>query len=77
MRRELPDQLLIINEHHLREVMTEYLQHYNTARPHRTLGQLPPAQAGTPPLLIDLTQYRVGRKQVLGGAPDLPDCGSL
>jgi hypothetical protein len=47
LRRELLDQLLIINEHHLREVMTEYLQHYNTARPHRTLGQLPPAQAGT------------------------------
>jgi putative transposase len=67
LRRELLDQLLIINEHHLREVMTEYLQHYNTARPHRTLGQLPPAQAGTPPPQIDLAQYRVRRKQVLGG----------
>jgi putative transposase len=49
LRRELLDRLLIINEHHLRQVLTEYLQHYNTARPHRTLGQLPPAQAGTPP----------------------------
>jgi hypothetical protein len=47
--------------------MTEYLQHYNTARPHRTLGQLPPAQAGTPPPQIYLAQYRVRRKQVLGG----------
>ena len=54
LRRELLDRLLIINEHHLREVMTEYLQHYNTARPHRTLAQLPPAQEGTPPLQIDL-----------------------
>ena len=47
--------------------MTEYLQHYKTARPHRTLGQLPPAQAGTPPPQIDLAQHRVRRKQVLGG----------
>jgi len=39
----------LINEHHLRQVLTDYLRHYNTARPHRTLGQLPPAHAGTPP----------------------------
>jgi len=45
LRRELFDQMLIVNEHHLGQVLTEYLIHYNTARPHRTLGQLPPAQA--------------------------------
>jgi putative transposase len=38
LRRELLDRLLILNERHLRQVLTEYLQHYNTARPHRTLG---------------------------------------
>jgi putative transposase len=32
LRRELLDRLLIVNEHHLRRVMAEYLQHYNTAR---------------------------------------------
>ena len=32
LRRELLDRLLIVNEHHLRLVLTEYLQHYNTAR---------------------------------------------
>ena len=37
LRRELPGRLLIVNEHHLRQVLTEYLRHYNTARPHRTL----------------------------------------
>ena len=37
---ELFDRLLIVNEHHLRRVLTEYLLHYNTARPHRALGQL-------------------------------------
>ena len=38
LRREVFDRLLIINEHHLRQVLTEYLLHYNTARPHRSLG---------------------------------------
>ena len=67
LRRELFDRLLIVNEHHLRRVLTEYLIHYNTARPHRTLGQLPPAQAHARLAQIDLAEYRVRRKQVLGG----------
>jgi transposase InsO family protein len=33
LRRELLDRLLIVNEHHLRRVLTEYLRHYNTAWP--------------------------------------------
>jgi len=67
LRRELLDRMLIINEHHLRRVLTEYLTHYNTARPHRALGQLPPAQAHARPPEIDLAEHRVRRKQVLGG----------
>jgi putative transposase len=43
------DRVLIVNEHHLRQVLTEYLLHYNDARPHRSLGQLTPAQADTRP----------------------------
>jgi len=42
-----PDQMLILSEHHLRQVLTEYLRHYNTGRPHRTLGQVQPARAAT------------------------------
>jgi putative transposase len=67
LRRELFDRLLILNEHHLRRALTEYLIHYHTARPHRTLGQLPPAQAHARLPQIDLAAYRVRRKQVLGG----------
>ena len=67
LRRELPGRLLILNERHLRQVLTEYLHHYNTARPHRTLGQLPPAQAGTPPPQINLAGHRIRRKRALGG----------
>jgi transposase InsO family protein len=67
LRRELLDQMLIINEHHLRQVVTEYLTHYNTARPHRALDQLPPAQAHTRPPEIDLAEHRIRRRQALGG----------
>jgi transposase InsO family protein len=67
LRRELFDRLLIVNEHHLGRVLTEYLMHYNTARPHRSLGQLAPAQARTRPPRINLAEHRIRRKQVLGG----------
>ncbi len=41
---------------------------HHAARPHRCLGQLTPAQAGTrPPEPVNLAEYRVRRKQVLGG----------
>jgi transposase InsO family protein len=66
LRRELSGRLLIVNEHHLRRVLTEYLRHYNTARPHRALGQLAPAQAHARPLEINLAEHRILRKQVLG-----------
>jgi putative transposase len=67
LRRELFDRSLIVNEQHLRRVLTEYLRHYNTARSHRALGQLPPAQADTRPPQIDLAEHRIHRKQILGG----------
>jgi putative transposase len=68
LRRELPGRSLIVNEHHLRRVLTEYLLHYNTARPHRSLGQLTPAQAGTrPPEPVNLAEHRIHRKQILSG----------
>jgi putative transposase len=68
LRRELLDRLLIIDEQHLHRVLTEYLMHYNTARPHRSLGQLTPAQADTcPPEPVNLAEHRIRRKQVLSG----------
>ena len=42
LRRELLDRILIVNQHHLRRILATYLHHFNTARPHRTLGQLAP-----------------------------------
>jgi transposase InsO family protein len=39
LRRELPDRTLILDQAHLRAVLAEYQEHYNTARPHQGLDQ--------------------------------------
>jgi putative transposase len=39
LRRELLDRTLILNQAHLRAVLTEYQEHYTIARPHQGLGQ--------------------------------------
>ena len=65
-RRELSGRLLILNEHHLRRVLTEYLLHHNQPRPHRSPGQLAPAQAPTRPPQTNLAEHPIRRKQVLG-----------
>jgi putative transposase len=38
VHREALDWLLIAGERHLWQVLSEYVQHYNLARPHRSLG---------------------------------------
>jgi putative transposase len=68
LRRELLDRILIVNEHHLRRILAICLQHFNTARPHRTLGQLTPAQAeNQPPPAINLADHQIRRRPILGG----------
>jgi putative transposase len=42
VRRECTDRMLIVGQRHLRHVLAEYTDHYNTHRPHRTLSQTPP-----------------------------------
>jgi hypothetical protein len=42
LRRECLDHLLITGPRHLTAVLQEYLTHYNTHRPHRSLRQHPP-----------------------------------
>jgi transposase InsO family protein len=68
LRRELLDRILIVNERHLRRVISIYLEHFNTARPHRSLGQLAPAQAETrAPEPVNLAEYRIRRTPILNG----------
>ena len=44
IRRECLDHVVIINEGHLRSVLTEYTKYYNENRPHRSLGFFPPVK---------------------------------
>src|SRR5215472_13276895 len=41
-RREALDWLLVVSERHLRCILKEYVEHYNRARPHRSLELRPP-----------------------------------
>jgi transposase InsO family protein len=66
LRRELFDRILIVNERHLR--LTDYLHHFNAARPHRALAQLAPAQTETqPPHGINRADHQMHRRPILDG----------
>jgi transposase InsO family protein len=64
LRRECLDHLLITGPRHLAVVLQEYLEHYNTHRPHRSLGQHPPAGCTPPPTSAIVRPLRRDR---LGG----------
>jgi putative transposase len=65
VRRELLDRTLILNQRHAAAVLAEYAEHYNSHRPHRTLGQAAPL----PPLPQRTTSdtNTVQRRDRLGG----------
>ncbi len=42
LRRELLDRTIIWNRHQLERLVVDYIDHYNTHRPHRSLEQRPP-----------------------------------
>jgi len=64
-RRECLDRMLITGERHLRLVLAEYVDHYNTHRPYRALQQNPPAGRAHPP--AEVTSMRALRRDRLGG----------
>lgn len=63
-REECLDHVLILNEGHLRRVLTAYVRHYNEARPHQSLGQRTPI-----PCRNGRGEGPVRRRDVLGGLP--------
>jgi putative transposase len=68
LRRELFDRTLILNRAHLRAVLGEYQEHYNTARPHQGIGQRVPDPDPAPRVTAaDPGTWQIRRKQVLSG----------
>jgi len=64
-RRECTDRILIAGRRHLHHVLSEYIDHYNTHRPHRTLRQQPPD--GRAHVAPPDGKIRVRRRARLGG----------
>jgi transposase InsO family protein len=68
VRTECLDWVLVWNRRHLERVLTDYVRHYNTARPHRGIGLDVPV-----PAPVDITSTRakrlsrIERVDLLGG----------
>jgi transposase InsO family protein len=54
VRRELLDRTLVWNRHQLETLLHDYVEHYNTHRPHRSLDQRAPDNA-------EVVAYRPGQ----------------
>jgi putative transposase len=54
VRRELLDRTIILGSGHLRALLSDYLEHYNTHRPHRALRQRAPTSG-------EVLAYRTGQ----------------
>jgi transposase InsO family protein len=67
VRRECLDRLLIVSRKALERVLGEYVDYYNTHRPHRALKQRPPLTKPPPlsPPSGDLLRFR--HRDRLGG----------
>jgi len=61
-REEMLDFVLIINEAHLRRVLKEFIDFYNSRRPHQSLDQQSPIPRAEP-----VTTGKVERRQIMGG----------
>jgi len=62
VREECLDHIVIINEAHLRCVLKEFIDYYNTRRPHQALDQQSPI-----PRVEPASNGEVERRQILGG----------
>lgn len=45
MRRELLDHVVVIGEDHLRRLLREYVEYYNSERVHTSIGDAPEGRA--------------------------------
>jgi len=62
VRQECLDHLIIVNERHLNSVLEEYVDYYNTRRPHQGISQKSPEGSFEP-----VNTGAVYRRELLGG----------
>ena len=69
LRREVLDRTLILGQAHLRAVLAEYQEHYNSARPHQGIGQRVPYAEHHAPRgrAAGPETWRIRRRPVLSG----------
>ena len=67
LRRECLDWILILHRRQLEGVLREYLHHYNTYRPHRSLKLRAPEAPPIPLPAARASPRRVERRDRLGG----------
>ncbi|MBP2329323.1 transposase InsO family protein [Kibdelosporangium banguiense] len=67
LRSEVCDHVLILNEAHAREVLTEYQRHYNQHRPHQAREQRPPDRHQQPDRADSTIAHTLRRTHVLNG----------
>jgi len=65
VREECLDHVLVFGRRHLLAILREYVAHYNTGRPHRSLALVPPE--GPLEARASPVSSKVGRRDVLGG----------
>ena len=63
VREDCLDHLLVFSRRQLEAVLTQYVRHYNVARPHRGLGLEQPVRGP----VVSAASGRVIRHDVLGG----------
>src|SRR5262245_17920380 len=67
VRSECLDWLLILNAQHLQHAVTVFVDHYNSFRPHRSLGLVPPNGAPAVKMETISQPINVRRRDRLGG----------
>ena len=68
IRCECLDRKLILGPRHLKGELAEYVEHYNSHRPHRSLNQRAPSEADmTPAPACETQRVHLRRADVLGG----------
>ena len=68
VRAECTDRVLVMGERHLRAVLSEYVEHYNTGRSHQGHDMSLRAPDDSPHIIpLPAPAHRIRRKPVLGG----------